>query len=777
MTASSSTKAPALNPFIFPSDTTFRFILLISAILGASIYIFNTLFYTVWIPAFPKVQIEAMQCVQSLSLSDVGMLDDLSSIMQNGPSDIIASGQTLTKDWAVNLEALKRCDRPIDTHFMIWELAGLFLLLLVAAVIYWFWPQWKIKRESLKPIDLSVSPELESYLKALCQTARLRKQPTFLTKSLNGTLSGLAFGRNNQYYVVLPGGLITYFHKDRAVFRAVVLHELAHIRNRDVTKTYFTLAIWWAFVWVAVVPFVCVNIWKPSQLLGFGALSVAAFTMLVYFIRNSILRSRELYADARASAWDENNTTLQTFFRQQPSVPKKKRNLLGELHPSPMLRATALDNPNQLFSINFNNLLFAGIVTGLIIPSISYFFAAASNIAQFSYLPTDGVYNRIILVSLEIIAFIPLLACALGISTWRAALAQQITGQPYLKQAKYLSIPLCIGLLIGRLIAFDVYLGFNGSDSLSTVLGYDSSEPKLTMLSSLAQRLPFEILWGLAFVFITFLFCQWLVMGSQIWIEGISSQKELNRAYRWNLLIVSGLLTMLIAWLLASRLFLEDTLFSLGMSLASAVLQVMQNPVATLAVAIFCTYPLATKLISAQGKPSHKKGWALLEPPTQAYTNPQRSFFSLKPVLKKALLGSLAFSLLIFTIRILMIVFLSDTTREMDSTRTILYFSILAIGVIAQMIVAATVLRQSKSFSIPQSLIATFITGIGVALCRILLSILLNPTTVNPSPIVDFFNFDLWMTTSYPLINLGFMFSVSMILVISVFSATKREAL
>jgi hypothetical protein len=38
--------------------------------------------------------------------------------------------------------------------------------------------------------------------------------------------------------VALGGGLVTQFYSDRPRFRAVVLHELAHLRNADVDKIY-----------------------------------------------------------------------------------------------------------------------------------------------------------------------------------------------------------------------------------------------------------------------------------------------------------------------------------------------------------------------------------------------------------------------------------------------------------------------------------------------------------------------------------------------------------
>ena len=51
------------------------------------------------------------------------------------------------------------------------------------------------------------------------------------------------FGHAGRSYLALNGGLVTRFYKDRELFRIIVLHELAHIRNADVSKTYFAVAI------------------------------------------------------------------------------------------------------------------------------------------------------------------------------------------------------------------------------------------------------------------------------------------------------------------------------------------------------------------------------------------------------------------------------------------------------------------------------------------------------------------------------------------------------
>ncbi|GII91932.1 hypothetical protein Ssi02_21630 [Sinosporangium siamense] len=59
----------------------------------------------------------------------------------------------------------------------------------------------------------------------------------------------MAFGRAGRRSVRLDAGLVRTFSTDPAGFRAVVLHELAHLGNRAID---LTIAVWRAFLPVAL---------------------------------------------------------------------------------------------------------------------------------------------------------------------------------------------------------------------------------------------------------------------------------------------------------------------------------------------------------------------------------------------------------------------------------------------------------------------------------------------------------------------------------------------
>src|SRR5947209_8574513 len=266
-TSSATTRRlPRLNPFAFPSDTDSSFVLLIISVLGSGIVFFNNLaFYLPFlhpqVVAFAQCALPALRVKQSDYPDFYTYVDALEAA--------VATYDRCSSSFLFVLSAL--------------SIGGIALLLAVAAGIYWFFPMWKLRRSKLVPLSSEDAPEVVDYLLNLCQEIGLTAHPRFVWNALNPTSSALAFGRLRGYYVALSGGLVTQFYTDQPAFRAIMLHELAHLRNADVNKTYFTVAIWWAFVAVALVPFVVIGLLQSQLTTTFDlGLHVLPLTALVY---------------------------------------------------------------------------------------------------------------------------------------------------------------------------------------------------------------------------------------------------------------------------------------------------------------------------------------------------------------------------------------------------------------------------------------------------------------------------------------------------------------
>ncbi|MGW8763746.1 M48 family metallopeptidase [Streptomyces sp. NPDC055815] len=232
---------------------------------------------------------------------------------------------------------------------------GLLLALLGAYVGL---PRYRIRRRGHRP--LAGMPELSAYLAGLLRETGVRERVGFLAEPLNPAVHALAFGRIGRRRVALSGGLLTLYSLDRAAFRSIVLHELAHIRNRDLDIAFLTLILWRASM-PTLGALTVVS--APASLLLGGALagSVLAFaaqvpllTALVILLKNAVLRSRELYADARVTEWEGSADGLRRLFGAAPAREGAKtgRGLLS-VHPPLARRARALTDRRVLYEVGF----------------------------------------------------------------------------------------------------------------------------------------------------------------------------------------------------------------------------------------------------------------------------------------------------------------------------------------------------------------------------------------------------------------------------------------
>ncbi|MCI0561124.1 MAG: hypothetical protein MN733_21780 [Nitrososphaera sp.] len=166
-------EAPRLNPFAFPSETSFRFALLMVSVIGVSLIIFSIL-YNNFSGNWEHDQALQTQCREFANTRYPG---SQTTWMFGGTSEI------------EKIRVYNECIEPINHRRAMWMLGGVIAVLGMAGLLYWVYPTWKIRRERLVALDAEDAPELSTCLADLCREAGLSRPPTFLLNPLNPVAS------------------------------------------------------------------------------------------------------------------------------------------------------------------------------------------------------------------------------------------------------------------------------------------------------------------------------------------------------------------------------------------------------------------------------------------------------------------------------------------------------------------------------------------------------------------------------------------------------------
>jgi Zn-dependent protease with chaperone function len=412
--AAASDARPAgerLDPLALPADTPFRFALLVAAVLGSTLYVYEWLYLRHVLS--PELAAAKARCVDAVQVSI---------------ADAAFGG-------LVQQQQLQTCIGR-DSGLAQFMFGGAFYVLVLALVVCLVLPHWRIWREHLVPLPAADIPGLADALDGLVHEAGLRQPPTFLFQPLRAVPGGLAFGRPGRRYLALTGGLVATYLTDPPLFRGIVRHELSHLRNRDLDQTYGAVAIVAAFVALAGIPFAISFALDPPAALLDVLLRFGALGLLVALSFAAVLRSRELFADAAAGGHDDEGglrRALGGAGDRTPRVPALA------LHPAPATRLRALDDPAELFSPSAWTAFAAGFAAALALATVQEFVAN---------LTTDADLAR----HAAALTFAPLVAAVAGFGVWRDAYRTVHTGaSPEL--SALVGIALGGGIVAGREVA------------------------------------------------------------------------------------------------------------------------------------------------------------------------------------------------------------------------------------------------------------------------------------------------------------------------------------
>jgi Zn-dependent protease with chaperone function len=356
-----------LNPFAFTPETNFRFTLLLIAAF-AIIFEFSILFNA------------------SFSIEPgLGNIDSQASAEQTTAQYFEQVRQQASQEI---FSLLRYISIP----------AGLLVLIGGSAIwVYRRHPERIRRQKQIPPLDSRKDADILTEVQDMSRIAGLPGAPEVeINSGLKGQ-SGQAYGLPGHYRIRLDGGMRLLKRKAYPSFRAIVLHEMGHIANRDIGRTYFTQALWSVLVLLVFIPlgllmgiFFAQGIFTRIQggfsfddfthVLTLNLPALALFILrlgfivyLVALIRASILRVREVYADWRTVTWGEEQGLLAVLNSNAVSEPKSpKRNWL-RLHPSFRERIETIKDPGRLFRLALDLPFVTGILLAFLFSGVVIF--------------------------------------------------------------------------------------------------------------------------------------------------------------------------------------------------------------------------------------------------------------------------------------------------------------------------------------------------------------------------------------------------------------------
>jgi len=344
----SARSGASLDPFAFPPETNARFNLLI---FGAVITVLS-LSLTMW---------------ATMTLGS--NLNRLANLESGAP--------TLIENWRIVLFVL---GAPVVCGLTVLALLGL------AYYKYRKHPERIIAQKRLEPLKPERDQKFIASVESLAQETGLKTMPEVLVGPPRAQ-DGQAFGFRDRPILRLgPNLKLMRLKKEfEPVYRAITLHEMAHIYNEDVQRSYFAEATWSAlrivtvplaalivlgylpflwrsefFLWVIFIP---ITILLISL---FVAFELGIIFAVLQFIRRGALRVRETYADLRAARWGAYSGLVQIL----SSVREIKRSWwqrLWEFHPKASERLRNLQNPERLFQLTLDLPLSLGFLFGMVL--------------------------------------------------------------------------------------------------------------------------------------------------------------------------------------------------------------------------------------------------------------------------------------------------------------------------------------------------------------------------------------------------------------------------
>ncbi|WP_346534851.1 M48 family metalloprotease [Micromonospora sp. DPT] len=347
-------------------------------------------------------------------------------------------------------------DHPCSEMFV--RMSNFFNLMAVPGVVLFAW-QTRRQRRHTRPLEPGMFRAAEDVIAEVLASVTLRRPTPVL---LGTRLGRRAFtgGTGDKPYVALGPELLATAAKGpegRAVFEAVLRHELAHVQNHDLLRLRFATVLRISTRATALgtgLLLLAQLIWVPGPFTAGGALGVvvraALLAVLAELATRAFLRLREHQADVRAAGGDPDG--IRVALHQGPEAPRGLPTRLWERlwdqHPSVATRLAALADPTAALTSPLGQLFAGGVFTAVALTNAQLLveLMVADEVLA---VPAGEEVLWGGLAVLALAAIQPAIFLADGV--WRDVRGRQLAGRP--ERPAALGAVFAAGLLAGTYLA------------------------------------------------------------------------------------------------------------------------------------------------------------------------------------------------------------------------------------------------------------------------------------------------------------------------------------
>lgn len=395
----------------YPSPTTSRYLVFVTALLAAGLFVGNYVHGLVWGDSWLEV---VAACQSSTSAA--------------------------TSDLIVQSRAFAECTAEVERTRTVVMWVGALVVLPAAGALMWLAPPLVVRRRRLRPFPEALD-QAGSRFDDLAREAGVEGRVAPLLGA-TGQRDGFSFGVPGRYRVVLPPAAAVRW-RDPSVFDPLVSHELAHVRHRDVALAWLARTVWWVLLPLLAIPVLVGLIERDYSILGGYLWRVALLAGAVTLLSRGLLRSREHGADLRAAQQPAGTGPILALLSRLQTPPSSRTGRLLALHPAPHDRRAVVVRPVLLARTGFVDGLVGGFLSMLAMPLV-----VSSLIPVLA--PVDG---SLMAYAVGSAVLGPMLAGSVGLALWRAALMTRVDG-PRVPVGR-VAAGTGLGLLLGQAVSLD----------------------------------------------------------------------------------------------------------------------------------------------------------------------------------------------------------------------------------------------------------------------------------------------------------------------------------